>query len=132
MIEQSPMKQKKFNHLTAFIPVRDIHETLNYYRDSLGFYDEWTMGTDGGLRRDDLHVLFQQVPGYLSAINNDNYRFVLIWFVDNVDDIYNEFKNERKIPIIADIKNTPWGIREFSIYDINGYLIRISEAIPSE
>jgi hypothetical protein len=52
-----------------------------------------------------------------------------IWFVENVDAIYKEFKEERKITIISDIENKPWGIREFSIHDINGYLIRISEGI---
>src|SRR5271165_6099858 len=108
------MKQKKFNRLTAFIPVRDIYETLNYYRDTLGFSDEWTMGTDGGIRRDDMRVIFAQDPHYLSEINNNTYRFVLIWFVDNVDAIYREFKDDRKIPIVQEIENRPWGIREFS------------------
>jgi catechol 2,3-dioxygenase-like lactoylglutathione lyase family enzyme len=123
------MKQKKFNRLTAFIPVRDIQETLDYYRDTLGFCDEWTMGTDGGARRDDMRVLFCQDPDYIKEINNETYWFTLIWFVDNVDDIYQEFKEERKIPIAAEIENKPWGIREFSIRDINGYLIRISEPV---
>jgi uncharacterized glyoxalase superfamily protein PhnB len=125
------MKQKKFNRLNAFIPVRDIQETLSYYRDTLGFYEEWTMGTDGGIRRDDMRVIFCQDPDYLSSINNETYSFTLIWFVDNIDEIYKEFKEERKIRIAADIENKPWGIREFSIHDINGYLIRISEGINS-
>ena len=123
------MKQKKFNRLNAFIPVNDIRETLDYYRDQLGFCEEWTMGTDGGIRRDDMRLIFCQDPDYVPVINNDTYRFVLIWFVDNVDDIYREFKEERKIPIIKDIENKPWGIREFSIYDNNGYHIRISEPV---
>jgi hypothetical protein len=40
------MKQKQFLHFNAFIPVNDIHETLIYYRDRLGFSEEWVMGTD--------------------------------------------------------------------------------------
>jgi len=123
------MKPKKINRLNAFIPVNDIHQTLNYYRDTLGFYDEWTMGTDGGIRRDDMRLVFCQDPGYVPVINNDTYRFTLIWFVDNVDAIYKEYKEDKKLPIISDIENKPWGIREFSIYDINGYLIRVSEGI---
>jgi hypothetical protein len=123
------MKEKKFIRLNAFIPVNDIHETLNYYRDRFGFYDEWTMETDGGIRRDSMRVVFQQDPDYVSVLNNETYRFVLIWFVENVDEIYKEFKEERKITIVSDIENKPWGIREFSIHDINGYLIRVSEGI---
>jgi hypothetical protein len=123
------MKEKQFTRLNAFIPVNDIHETLNYYRDRLGFYEEWTMDTDGGIRRDSMRLIFKQDPDYVSVLNNETYRFVLIWFVENVDEIYKEFKEERKIIIVCDIENKPWGIREFSIYDINGYLIRISEGI---
>ena len=122
------MKTKKFNRLNAFIPVRDIRETLDYYKNTLRFSEEWTMGTDGGLCRDDLRLIFCQDPEYTAHINNDTYSFVLIWFVDNVDDIYLEYK-EKGIPITNDIENKPWGIREFTIRDINGYNIRISEAI---
>jgi hypothetical protein len=121
------MKPKKFNRLTAFIPVNDLRQTLDYYRDKFGFIDEWTMGTDGGLRRDDLRVLFCQNPDYVPQINNEAYHFVLIWFVDNVDEIYREFKEERKLEIVSDIETKPWRMREFSITDNNGYLIRVSE-----
>ena len=123
------MKQKKFKNLNAFIPVCNLSETLAYYRDSLGFCDEWTMGTDGGIRRDDMQVIFCQEPHYAKVINNGVYRFVLFWFVANVDAIYREFKEERKLVIVDELENKPWGIREFSINDNNGYLIRISEEV---
>ena len=123
------MKENKFHRVSPFIPVKNLMQTLDYYRDRFGFYDEWTWGDiDGGIRRDDMRLLFTEEPGYVSAINNENTHFVLIWFVDNVDDIYKEFK-ERNIKIENDIESKPWGIREFSIQDLNGYLIRISEGI---
>ena len=123
------MKQKQFVRLNAFIPVNDLRETLDYYRDQLGFTEEWTMGTDGGIRRDTMRLIFGQDPDYVAVLNNDTYRFVLIWFVENVDEIYREFKEERKLTIVSEIENKPWGIREFSFHDINGYLIRVSEGI---
>ncbi|HTE02299.1 MAG TPA: VOC family protein [Mucilaginibacter sp.] len=123
------MKAKKFNRLSAFIPVKDLRETLNYYRDTFGFYEECTMGTDGGLRRDDLRVLFGQDPEYTRQINSDQRRFVLFWFVDNVDEIYREYKEERKLKIVDELESKHYGIREFSICDNNGYLIRIAEGI---
>lgn len=123
------MKPKKFHRVNPFIPVKNIQETLDFYRDTLGFYDEWKWGdTDGGIRRDDMRVIFCGDPEYVAAINNDIYSFILIWFVDNVDDIYNEYK-EKGINIMQDIENKPWGIREFTIRDINGYSIRVSEGI---
>jgi hypothetical protein len=76
-----------------------------------------------------MRVLFCKDHGNIAEINNDTYRFVLIWFVDNVDEIYKEYKECRQLKIVSVLENKPWGIREFSIYDVNGYIIRISEAI---
>jgi uncharacterized glyoxalase superfamily protein PhnB len=123
------MKPKKFYRVNPFIPVRNLQETLDFYRDKFGFYEEWKFGeVDGGIRRDDMRLVFCEDPDYIKEINNETYNFTLTWFVDNVDDIYNEFK-ERNIEIKSDIEDKPWGIREFTIEDINGYRIRVSEGI---
>lgn len=123
------MKPMKFHKLTPFLPVNDLRETLDFYQDHFGFHDPWTMGDiDGGIRRDDLRLLFSEDPEHVQAINNDTHRLPLIWFVENVDAVYDEFR-QRQIPIVAPIEDMPWGIREFSIRDNNGYLIRISETI---
>ena len=121
------MKPKKFNRLSAFIPVNNLRETLDYYKNNFGFYEEWTMGNDGGLRRDDLRVLFCEDPVRTKQINNEEYRFVLFWFVDNVDEIYHEYINERNLEIMQKIETKSFGLREFSIHDNNGYFIRIAE-----
>jgi uncharacterized glyoxalase superfamily protein PhnB len=123
------MKAKKFRRVSPFIPVNHLRNTPDYYRDELGFYDEWLWGEiDGGIRRDDMQLIFTEEPEFTNTINNENTHFVLIWFVDNVDEVYLEFK-QRNIKFEADIENKPWGIREFTIKDINGYIIRISESI---
>jgi uncharacterized glyoxalase superfamily protein PhnB len=123
------MKPKKFYKTTPFLPVSNLKETLAYYRDTLGFYEEWTWGEfDGGIRRDDMRMIFCEDPDYVPVINNETYHFVLIWFVDSVDEIYHEF-TQKGITIAIDIKDEPWGIREFAFKDINGYLIRVSESI---
>jgi hypothetical protein len=36
------LKQKRFIRNNPHPPVRDLQGTLNYYRDVLGFTDEWT------------------------------------------------------------------------------------------
>ncbi len=126
------MKPKKFHRVNPFLPVRNLRQTLDYYREHFGFYEEWLWGDiDGGIRRDDMRLIFTEEPDFVNKFNTDQTHFVLIWFVDNVDEIYEEFK-QRNIEITQDIKNEPWGIREFSIRDINGYLIRVSEGISKE
>lgn len=126
------MQPKKFHKSGPHLPVKNLRDTLDYYRNTLGFYEEWTFGDkDGGIRRDDMRLLFGEDPAYTNLINNEANRFSLVWFVDNIDEIYLEFK-ERGIKIESPLKEYPYDLREFAFIDINGYYIRVAEGIEKE
>ena len=121
------MKAKKFISSGPHLPVRNIRQTLDFYRDILGFYEEWTWGDkDGGIRRDEMRLLFGEDADFTAAINNEKNRLPLMWFVDNIEEIYSEFQ-ERNIEIVSILKNHPYELREFAFIDINGYYIRVAE-----
>lgn len=128
------MKAKKFIRSNAHLPVRNLQQTLDYYRNTLGFYDEWTSTNnegeikDGGIRRNEMRLLFAEDPEFANAVNNEKNRLPLIWFVENIDEVFAEFQN-RDIEIADTLKAHPYGLREFSFFDINGYYIRIAEEI---
>ena len=122
------MNARKFIRCGAHLPVKNLRDTLDYYRDNLGFSEEWVFSDkDGGIRRDDMHLLFAEDPGFAELINNSGNRLPLLWFVSNVEDIYNEF-GQRNIGIADELKQHPYGLREFAFIDINGYYIRVAEA----
>jgi hypothetical protein len=131
------MKTKKFIRSSPHLPVKNIEETLYYYRNTLGFYDEWTWKnkkgviTDGGIRRDDLRLLFGEDPGFTTMINSEKNRLPLMWFVDNIEEIFSEFQN-RDIPIADSLRTHSYGLKEFSFIDLNGYYIRIAEPAEEE
>lgn len=121
------MKAKKFIRSAPHLPVKNLRQTLDFYRDILGFYEEWTWGNkDGGIRRDEMRLLFGEDPGFTDVINNQNNRLPLMWFVESIEEIYSEFK-ERSIEIVSPLKEFPYGLREFAFIDINGYYIRVAE-----
>jgi hypothetical protein len=123
------MKQKRFNRLGPQLPVKNLQLTLDYYRDKLGFTDEWTFGDkDGGIKRDNLRLLFAEDENFANEINNDRHRLPLMWFVEDIDSIYKEF-TDRDIKLSDDLRTHPYGLREFAFIDINGYYIRVAEAI---
>ncbi|MBD0280290.1 MAG: hypothetical protein ICV81_20340, partial [Flavisolibacter sp.] len=64
-------------------------------------------------------------------INNKQHRLPLLWFVDDIEAIYAEFKN-RGIEIADDLRTHSYGLREFAFIDINGYYIRIAEGQEEE
>ncbi|GEO11547.1 VOC family protein [Segetibacter aerophilus] len=120
-------KPKKFLKPLPHLPVKNLRLTLDYYRNKLGFADEWTLGdTDGGTRGDDLRLLFAQDKRFTDDINNKNHHLPLIWFVDNIDALYVEFK-KRQVELADDLRPHPYELREFAFIDINGYYIRIAE-----
>lgn len=126
------MKAKKFIRNNPHLPVKNLKETLEFYRNVLGFYEEWSWDDkDGGVRRDDMRLLFAEDPEFTHAINNKANRLPLMWFVDNIDEVYAEFRN-RSIKIEEALKQHSYGLREFAFTDINGYYIRVAEGLEEE
>ena len=121
------MHRKRFLKSAPHLPVKNLQSTLTYYRDKLGFTDEWIFGNkDGGLRRDELRLLFAEDNEFTNTINNKYHRLPLMWFVKNIDEIYEEFK-KREIELSDELRLHPYGLREFAFIDINGYYIRVAE-----
>ena|ERR1700744_1759384 len=123
------MKAKWFIKSAPHLPVINLRQTLDYYRDTLGFYEEWTKGEkDGGIRRDDMRMLFGQDAAYTKILNSDQSRLNLMWFVNNIEEIYAEYQ-ARGIEIVSPLTSYSYGLREFAFMDINGYYIRVAEGI---
>ena len=53
-------------------------------------------------------------------------RLPLLWFVRDIENIYAEFKG-RGIDVADELRQHPYGLREFAFIDINGYYIRVAE-----
>ncbi|PWT74817.1 MAG: hypothetical protein C5B59_10225 [Bacteroidetes bacterium] len=122
------MKEKKFIRSNPHLPVINLQSTIDYYRDTLGFYDEWTFGDkDGGIRRQEMRLLFAEDPEFVSHINNDQHHLPLLWFVDNIEEVLAEWKT-RKIEIVDVLRTHPYGGKEFAFIDVNGYYIRVAES----
>jgi len=126
-------KTKKFIRSNPHLPVRNLQETLDYYREKLGFTDEWAMANsegkvmDGGIRRDEMRLLFGEDPEFVDVITGyKKSRLPLLWFVEDIDTIYSEFQ-AKGIEFGDTLRLHPYGLREFAFTDINGYYIRVAE-----
>ncbi|MBS1529425.1 MAG: hypothetical protein JSU01_03880 [Bacteroidetes bacterium] len=129
------MKTKKFIRCNPHLPVRGLQQTLDYYREKLGFADEWAMAdsegkvTDGGVRRDEMRLLFGEDPDFVDVLSSyKKSRLPLIWFVEDIDAIYAEFR-AKGIEFADTLRTHVYGLREFAFIDINGYYIRVAEAV---
>jgi len=115
-----------FSHSVPFLPVKDLKGAITYYTQQLGFSGEWLWeDTDGGCRRDGVSILFNHDPVFAERIQG----LEIVVFVANVNEVYEEYRMKPEINIVTPLQDRPWGMRDFTVQEINGYLLRISTAL---
>jgi uncharacterized glyoxalase superfamily protein PhnB len=103
------------------LPVKNVKETLEYYRNVLGFDVAW-IWEDGGyaaVQCGDIEIHLDRQENFAT------YRAHSYLFVDNADETYMFYKR-RGVEIIQEIESKPWGVREFTFRDNNGHMFRIA------
>lgn len=117
----------KLREIRPIIKTRQWKETIAFY-EQLGFncnaYDEdWGWAALG---RDDIEIMV--------ALPQDNDRFEapvftgsFYFIVDNgIDGLWDAFRDKAKI--CYEPETFEYGMREFAIYDNNGYLLQFGES----
>ncbi|PCJ28299.1 MAG: hypothetical protein COA97_01315 [Flavobacteriales bacterium] len=122
--------------LTPNLMVNDVEETIEYYTDVLGFTLLMTVPETGKLdwamvKRNEVVMMFQSAKSLkegLPRLAGEKPGGGLTFYikVDRVTEIHEElFDNE--VEIISDLDSTFYNTIEFSIVDINGYILTFSE-----
>ena len=109
-------KMKLFRLPVPELPVADVEQAQQYYRDVLGFEIGWLYpGKEiGAVLREDGTLFFRKrTPPFEPAIH---------WvFVEDIDGAYQELKSSgANIPDPLETK--PWGLRQFTVMDLDGNL----------
>ncbi|MBD3922959.1 VOC family protein [Paenibacillus sp. PR3] len=103
----------------TILPVRNFKESLEFYKNVLGFDVAWIWDDEGygavhcgGV---EIHLDKQDViHPYQSYL-----------FVNDVDVIYAWYRDQG-VRIVKEIESKPWNVREFTFEDINGHLFRVA------
>lgn len=107
----------------AVFAVKDLRESVDFYLNVLGFESRWLWGdppTFAGVRWGTAQVMLCLDPA------RGNVEGLQHWFrVTDVDDVYRRQKSAGA-QIIQDIENKPWGFREYTVRDPNGYHLRFA------
>jgi uncharacterized glyoxalase superfamily protein PhnB len=116
--------------LEPMIYTTNLDESIQFYRDILGFEIEeyypdkentsWVCVRIG----DDylgIGKAFSDIHHKLHPRGVDGSGVQFYIRVEDVDEAYERYR--RKVDIIDDIEDKPWGDREFTFKDPNGYLI---------
>jgi len=121
-------------YISPSLAVRNMVQTIQFYRDSLGFKMGMTFPNAGSpeyadLSKDGMVLMF--IPTENIGISREEKLGVgvnLYMQIDgDIDKYYNELK-DKNVKIVVDIKDEPYGIRDFTIEDIDGYKLTFNQA----
>ena len=122
------MDMEKSQHLIRGIPVLaslDISKTVQFYKEKLGFDRQGYLDENYAIiARDKFVVHFWKCDNKIHPENTSCYVDV-----EDIDTLYNELKAQNVIHPDGHIENKPYGMREFSILDNDGNLIRFGQEL---
>jgi uncharacterized glyoxalase superfamily protein PhnB len=109
-----------WNSLTPQLPVADVEETQAWYRDVLGCTIAFTQQSYGAVRLGKTEIFFHRSAGPLTPA-------CCCVRVDDADALCAIYR-ERGAEIVEPIDTRPWGMREFTLRDLNGHYFRIGHS----
>jgi len=111
------------------LPAHDLDSTRSFY-ESLGFKAGYHDNRYDIMRRGNLVVHLEHRSDLVPATN----RASCYWRVANADALYDEFTAlglpSEGLPRLTAPSDEPWGMREFTLKDPAGNLIRIGHELP--
>lgn len=125
----------RFDSATPCFPVADVGATIRWYESALGFagdpFPENEPFVFGILRRDRVEIMLQRVVGYQKRDQYEARNGGGVWDayfrISGIADLYEAVKD--KLEIKKPLRKQPYGLSEFEVKDLNGYILVFSELI---
>jgi len=121
-------------YISPTLAVRNMKQTIEFYKNSLSFKMGMTFPDADNpeyadLSKDGMVIMF--IPAVNIGIGSEEKLGVgvnIYMQIDgDIDEYYNELKN-KGVKIVVDIKDEPYGIRDFTVEDIDGYKLTFNQA----
>ncbi len=103
------------------LPVKNVVDALDFYVNRLGFRiafaDDSSNPSYAGVIRDgiEIHLQWHDAKEWDVAVDRPMLRIV----TQNIEDLYEEYRTKKVFHEYTSLKETSWGTREFSFYDLN-------------
>jgi len=126
-----------YKKLSPNLVVEDVNKAVDFYRDILKFELHMSVPETGDLKwaamkRDHVEIMLQARDSASRAIplmeNKEAGGSVTLYIeMENVVELYDAIKE--KVVLIEDLHTKPYGMREFSIQDNNGFILTFAEEV---
>ncbi len=120
----------RIESVSPILSVNDLAESIDFYRDVLGFDLAWSWGTPPDIAavcRDDIEITLTQRTGAKPA----GAAQVYLGVSGGIDDYYAALVRTGVTMVVA-IGDRPYGMRDFRMADPSGNELSIGQAIAGE
>jgi len=121
-------------YISPMLAVKNVRQTIQFYRDSLGFNMGMTFPNADNpeyadLSKDGMVLMFISAENIGIKREEKLGMGVNIYMqIDgDIDKYYDELK-DKGVKIVVDIKDEPYGIRDFTVDDIDGYKLTFNKS----
>ena len=123
--------------VTPNLMVHNVEDTIEYYKKHLGFVllktlpepppFDWAM-----MKKDNVVLMFQSKKSLENEIEilktqKPGGGTTLYIKTDNIENLFDEIKENTEI--ISELEHTFYGTKEFSMIDLNGYILTFAEEV---
>ena len=117
-----------FQSLRPMLRTRDLHGTVQFWTDRLGFTCDGLSEEDGwaSLSRDGVGLMIA-TPNAHVPFNTPGFTGSFYFNVDDVAALWADLKD--RVEIAYPMEEFHYGMREFAIYDNNGYMLQFGTSM---
>ena len=121
----------KLNEIRPMLWTKDLKGSVDFYATVLGFRcdalnEEWGWAS---VSCDNVSIMFA-FPNAHEPFERPAFTGSLYINTDDVDSLWQQLKDKAKV--CYPIEDFEYGMREFAVYDNNGYLLQFGQEINSE
>ncbi len=113
--------------LTPMIWVENLEESINFYKDILGFEIDGSSDNNWVKIKKDVVKLMLALPNANIPFDKPIFTGSIYLYTKNVDEIWEKLKD--KTEVVYPLEITEYGMKEFAIYDNSGYLLQFGTDI---
>ena len=110
--------------LVPLLQVRDLDETVAFYRDTLGFRLCWREGDTASLQHGRVGLMFS-TGSNLGA--EPSLSGTLYFYPESLKSLWRQLRNE--VEVEWPLETMGYGTQEFGIRDCNGYILAFAEVL---
>ena len=128
----------KIQSFSPNLMVYDVQETVDYYKELLGFElvqsvpDEKDVLQWAMMKKEEFIIMFQEmnsmqmdIPFFKEISPGGSLNFYIK--VENIQEFFDEIKDSYRL--VSELDKTLYNTMEFSISDINGYILTFAQEL---